>query len=98
MDYFEDLVRDERSECPALVLLDLNLPKISGMEVLRQIRSVRRFDGTPVIVVSSCNAEPHRAALRTLGAKAYFQKPQDLSEYMELRHIINGVLGEAGKC
>ena len=78
--------------CPALVLLDLNLPKISGIEVLERIRGGSRCNQTPVIIVTSSSAEADRAAAQRLGAEGYFQKPNDLDAYMELAQMIRRVL------
>jgi CheY-like chemotaxis protein len=90
--YLQDLARAEESQCPALVLLDLNLPKVDGIEVLRRIRGDERCNRTPVIVVTSSTAEEDRAAVKRLGAEAYFQKPATLAAYMELGHLVRRVL------
>lgn len=95
LQYLEDLVQDLESPCPALVLLDLNLPKVSGIEVLTQLRSASRWDRTLVIVVSSSDSESDRAAAARLGANAYFRKPTDLAEYMELAGVIDGLMPTA---
>jgi CheY-like chemotaxis protein len=85
---------DEEFRCPALVLLDLNLPRISGLEVLRRLRSGERCRGTPVIVVTSSSAEEDRLAAERLGANAYFEKPADLASYRELAEVIRKVLAQ----
>lgn len=90
--YLQDLAVSEKPSCPALVLLDLNLPKIGGIEVLRHIRSSSPCRRTPVIVVTSSTAETDRAAVRRLGAEVYFQKPTSLSAYMELTEVVKRVL------
>jgi len=91
--YFEELARVENAPCPVLVLLDLNLPRVDGVEVLRQIRSSLRCQRTPVIVVTSSTAEVDRAAVQRLGAEAYFEKPRKLVGYTELTQVIRRVLG-----
>ena len=75
-----------------LVLLDLNLPKVAGLEVLRELRASSPCKDTPVIVVTSSTAGADRAAVQRLGAQAYFQKPTDLKAYMELALVIKRVL------
>jgi CheY-like chemotaxis protein len=83
---------EEEFPCPALVLLDLNLPRISGLEVLRRLRSGERCRETPVVVVTSSSAEEDRVGAERLGANAYFQKPADLESYHELAAVIKKVL------
>jgi CheY-like chemotaxis protein len=91
--YLEDLNRDDSSPCPALVLLDLNIPKVDGIEILRRLRGESRCKATPVVVVTSSTADADRAAAQRLGAEAYFQKPKELAAYMELAQVIKRVLG-----
>jgi CheY-like chemotaxis protein len=92
LQYLQDLEEDQSSTCPVLVLMDLNVPKVEGIEVLRQLRHGSRCKRTPVIVVTSSSAERDRAAAQRLGAEAYFQKPTDLTAYMELAQLIKSVL------
>ena len=61
-----------RMESPHLVLLDLGLPDIDGLEVLRQIRS---FSGIPVVILSARDEEVYKAKGRELGADDYVTKP-----------------------
>ena len=84
----EKLARVEELPCPELVLLDLNLPKVNGIEVLRQLRKNWRCQSTPVIVVTSSMAEADRKAVELLGVQAYFQKPANLSSYMRLEQLM----------
>ncbi|HVV44645.1 MAG TPA: response regulator [Bryobacteraceae bacterium] len=91
--YLQKIETDESSPCPALVLLDLNLPRIAGVDVLRKLRSEPRCHRTPVIVVSSSIADSDRRNSENLGVEAYFQKPGDLDAYGELARIIKDILG-----
>jgi CheY-like chemotaxis protein len=93
LSYFQDLARSEKPSCPALVLLDLNLPKVGGIEVLRQLREGTPCNRTPVIVVTSSTAEADRVAVQRLGAEAVFHKPSNLSAYMQLAPLIKQLLG-----
>jgi CheY-like chemotaxis protein len=93
--YLQDLAKSEKPSCPALVLLDLNLPRVGGIEILRKLRSNSPCNRTPVIVVTSSTAEADRAAVRKLGAEAYFQKPTSLTAYMELAEVVKRILGPA---
>ncbi len=96
LNYLQQVARDESTECPALVLLDLNVPKVPGVEVLRQLRSGSRCRRTPVIVVTSSTADGDRAAAQSLGAEAYFPKPNDLAAYAELGQLVIHILGRTG--
>ena len=93
--YLQDLAASRKPSCPALVLLDLNLPKVDGFAVLRHIRTNSPCTRTPVVVVSSSTAESDREAVRRLGADEYFQKPTDLSAYMQLTEVVRRILGPA---
>lgn len=90
--YLQKLCEDPSSPRPSLVLLDLNVPKISGIEVLRKLRD-GKLRPTPVIIVTSSVSEGDRSAAESLGAEAYFQKPHDLAEYMKLADVIKRILG-----
>jgi CheY-like chemotaxis protein len=92
LQYFEDMARNSDSQRPALVLLDLNLPKVPGIEVLRHLRNESACVHLPVIVVTSSASESDRQAAASLGAEAYFQKSADLTTYLELAQVIRRVL------
>jgi CheY-like chemotaxis protein len=96
LTYLEELAGVPELPCPALVLLDLNLPKVNGLEVLRQLRNNPRCSRTPVIVVSSSTAEADRNAVQHLGVEAYFQKPRTLAAYAELGKLVKSHLPPEG--
>ncbi|MEW6517989.1 MAG: response regulator [Thermodesulfobacteriota bacterium] len=74
---------------PALVLLDLNLPKISGLEVLRFIRNDQRTRSLPVVVLTSSSSAGDRAAASALEADRYLQKPLGYPAFLEMvRRIV----------
>jgi CheY-like chemotaxis protein len=78
--------------CPDLVLLDLNLPRVSGREVLEKMRRSERCKGIPVIVVTSSSSPEELAEIRRLDIAGYFQKKADLAEFFELGKLIVKVL------
>jgi two-component system response regulator len=86
--YLEEIANDEHAPCPALVLLDLNLPKVSGFEVLEHIRAGSRCRQTSVVVVSSSDSASDREAAERLGVKAYFHKPANLDSYLALERMV----------
>src|SRR4051794_18921544 len=66
---------DPEAPCPQLLILDLNLPIRSGIEVLRMVRAGRRCRGVPVIIVTSSNSPRDRKEVARHGADHYFRKP-----------------------
>jgi DNA-binding response OmpR family regulator len=90
--FVETADTDPEAPCPQVILLDLNLPCASGMEVLRRVKKSARFAGVPVIIVTSSDAATDRAEAASLGANGYFLKPQNLDEYMKLGSVVKAVL------
>jgi chemotaxis family two-component system response regulator Rcp1 len=75
---------------PDLVVLDLNLPRKSGFDVLEEIRSDHRLKRTPVVVFTSSGSQPDIDLAYELGANMYLQKRQSLEGCEELvRFIVN---------
>jgi two-component system response regulator len=68
---------------PALILLDLNLPKIGGLEVLRRMRADERTQMIPVVVLTSSKLEEDVLVSYRNGANAYVRKPVKFSEFTE---------------
>src|SRR5260370_39993669 len=67
---------------PAVLLLDLKLPKVDGLEVLQQIRSDEKLRMIPVVVLTSSREERDMVASYTLGVNAYVVKPVDFHEFI----------------
>ena len=80
--------------CPDVMLLDLNLPKVKGSEVLSEFRQHPECALTPVIVVSSSDAERDRARMAEFGIAHYFRKPSDFDAFMQLGAVIQKVIAE----
>ncbi len=74
--------RDERP--PRVVLLDLKLPKMNGLEVLRALRSNERTRKIPVVIVTSSREDPDVQAAYDLGANGYVVKPVDFEAFAEV--------------
>jgi len=70
-------------EMPHVVLLDLNLPKVDGLEVLRRIRADPRTHTLPVVILTSSNEEKDVVDGYKLGANSYVRKPVDFNEFLE---------------
>lgn len=67
---------------PALVLLDLKLPRIDGLEVLRRVRGDPRTRLLPVVILTSSNEDRDRIEGYSLGANSYVRKPVDFDEFV----------------
>ena len=73
-----------RNERPRLLLLDLKLPKLSGIDVLRRLKSTPTHQAIPVVMLTSSNEERDIVSAYTLGANSYLVKPVDFEHLAEL--------------
>ena len=73
---------DRINENPAVMLLDLKLPKVDGLEVLQQIKSDERLRMIPVVVLTSSHEEKDMMRSYKLGVNAYVVKPVDFHEFV----------------
>lgn len=73
-------------EMPEVVLLDLKLPKVDGLEVLRQIRANEHTRLLPVVILTSSKEEQDLITSYSLGANSYIRKPVDFSQFVEAIH------------
>lgn len=71
------------SDLPAVVLLDLKLPKVDGLEVLQRIRSDSRTRLLPVVILTSSNEDQDRLNGYNLGANSYVRKPVDFDQFVK---------------
>lgn len=87
-----DRIDAGEAECPALVILDVNLPKRSGFDVLERLRRSMLCAHVPVVVLSSSNAVKDKTAAANLGADRYISKPSDIDEFMRIGAIMKEML------
>jgi len=71
------------TEFPAVVLLDINLPRVNGLEVLERIRADERTRLLPVVILTSSDEERDRMKSYENGANSFVRKPLDFSEFAE---------------
>lgn len=83
---------EKKDIAPELILLDLNLPRIDGAQLLSHIRKSDSFCRTPVIVLTSSDSPKDRQMALELGANLYFRKPTDLASFMDLGRIVEETL------
>jgi two-component system, response regulator len=86
LEYLFGSGRDEAAKVnslPVVVLLDLKLPKVSGLEVLRRLRADERTMCIPVVVLTSSKEEEDRIQSYALGANSYVRKPVDFGQFVE---------------
>lgn len=95
LDIIAEAERNPEAPPPHILLLDLNLPKIDGFEVLRKIRSSDKFRNIPVLVVTSSDSPADRREADKLGAR-YFRKPVTYDEFIKIGAYLRRLLEEHG--
>lgn len=73
----------DTSVLPQVTLLDLKLPKVDGLEVLRRVRADKRTHCLPVVILTSSNEEKDLINGYSLGANSYIRKPVDFAQFIE---------------
>jgi len=83
LDYIMNHVdcRSDQQHCPKVILLDLKLPKVDGLEVLKRIRSDERTKSVPVVILTSSNEDRERIASYQLGVNSYVVKPVNFDDF-----------------
>jgi len=94
IEFLDRLDADPSQARPDLVLLDLNLPRIGGDEVLKRVRLSPRCGSVKVLILSSSNAPLDRERTMKLGATDYFRKPSTLDQFMELGPKVRALMEE----
>lgn len=74
---------------PRLILLDLNLPRVSGLEVLRQLRAHQGTALLPVVVLTTSDEDRDRLESYQLGANSYVKKPIDYRDFTEMMKLLS---------
>jgi len=90
-DYF----RTTEESPPDLIVLDLNLPKVNGFDLIRLVRENRRYDKVPVAVLTSSTAAKDKNLSLDLGANTFVSKPSRLDEFLET--VGSAILTQLGR-
>lgn len=91
--HFLDAVDAAQSAvCPDLVLLDLNLPRKTGADVFRHLLRSKTCSDAPVVIMTSSDSASDRESMAALGAREYFHKPSEYSDFMKLGKIVRDLL------
>lgn len=81
-----------RGTQPDLIVLDLNLPKHSGKEILKRLRESAELVQVPVAILTSSDSPQDRIEAFALGASRYIRKPSDLEEFMQVGAVLKELL------
>ena len=87
--------QDTDAPRPDILLLDLNLPKVDGLEVLRSLRGSEKYAGIPVLVMTSSDSPVELAEVHRQGAD-YFQKPLSYLEFLKIGPTVRRMLEDNG--
>lgn len=92
LEFLDRMGVDSATPCPDVFLLDLNLPKADGHEVMNKLRAHPKCPVIPVIVVTSSDAPRDRDRAAKLGATEYFRKPSEIDEFLRLGAVVLDVV------
>ncbi|HLK69080.1 MAG TPA: response regulator [Bryobacteraceae bacterium] len=90
--FFEQADADAAAPSPDLILLDLNMPRYKGGDILRRLRASSRCKDALVLIVTSSDSQRDREEMNAVGAHGYFRKPSEFSEFMKLGPLVRDLL------
>jgi CheY-like chemotaxis protein len=82
---------------PDLIILDLNLPRHDGIEILEKVRSTKAIAEVPVVVLTSSDSPRDRQNANRLGATRYVRKPSNLEQFLQLGAVFKELLTQAAQ-
>ena len=88
LDFLHHRAPFEAAHRPDLILLDLNLPRVNGIEVLRDVKSVPELSAIPVIVLTTSKSEADASLCRQLGADDFISKAPSFEEFLAVGRVI----------
>lgn len=92
-----DALSAMQAELPDLVIMDIQLPHISGVELIRMMRADPVLEKTPVMAVTAYAGKGDESRVREAGADAYVSKPISVARFVEAVEALAGSLGEGGR-
>jgi len=95
IDFIIQAEEDSGAPGPDLVLLDLNLPRRHGFEVLQRLRASEQYKHVPVLIITSSDAPSDRQQAELFGA-SYFRKPPSYDAFLKLSGVIRRLMEENG--
>ena len=84
-----EYLRDKDSTRPLIVLLDLNMPRMGGVEFMKIVKADDQMRGIPVVILTTSKAEQDRVETFKLGAAGYIMKPMDHGDFVEMMEKIH---------
>lgn len=84
-----EILRDETLEKPCIIFLDINMPKMNGIEFLKELRTDEALRHTPVIVMTTSKEEQDKLETFRLGIAGYMLKPVDYVKFVEIMKTID---------
>jgi CheY-like chemotaxis protein len=87
-----DLLISQALQPPALIILDLNLPRHDGLEILHFIKSEKRYEEVPVMILTSSDSPRDRQTAIAAGADSYVRKPSTLGDFLVVGNIIKELI------
>jgi CheY-like chemotaxis protein len=94
LDYVHQLGSSTETPAPDLAILDLNIPKNDGLEILEAMRANPKFFEVPVVVLSSSASPRERDSVERFGVGRFIAKPPDLDEYLKIGLAIRELLAQ----
>ncbi len=92
VEFVENMDRSATLARPHLFLLDLNLPKKTGAQILERVRQSPRCANIPVVILTSSDSHRDKTQAADLNATGYFRKPSRLDEFMKLGPYVRDIL------
>ncbi|MBI9039666.1 MAG: response regulator [Bacteroidales bacterium] len=84
-----DYLHDKQKELPGIILLDLNMPKMNGIEFLQEIKDDKQLKSIPVVVLTTSKEEQDKVESFNLGVAGYMIKPVDYLQFVEIIRTIH---------